>query len=289
MAEAQQQCCLHKYQLCYLITRMKKPVRTPLSQSQLDDAKRLQAIYKKRVKESRERGENPILNQAELGEKCGWKSGQSTVSQYMTGRVALNLEALVKLAEHLQFEPSEVSPTLASGIRRAGRPDGVKAPDREAANAPFPDRLDAADLSEERYAFVPQYDAKAAAGLGSENPHVEIRATLAFKREWLKAKGVSPKSLAVIYADGESMEPTINDGDVLPVDLSKIEPEDHQVFVLAGSEGAIVKRLVSSPLGRWIIRSDNEDKAEFPDRNLSREDNDEHRIIGKVIWRGGDL
>uniref|UniRef100_A0AAU8GSF7 Uncharacterized protein n=1 Tax=Pseudomonas phage PACT201 TaxID=3230130 RepID=A0AAU8GSF7_9VIRU len=48
----QQQCCLHKYQLCYLITRMKKPVRTPLSQSQLDDAKRLQAIYKKRVKES---------------------------------------------------------------------------------------------------------------------------------------------------------------------------------------------------------------------------------------------
>ncbi|VTQ04468.1 cI repressor protein [Pseudomonas aeruginosa] len=112
---------------------------------------------------------------------------------------------------------------------------------------------------------------------------------MAFKREWLKAKGVSPKSLAVIYADGESMEPTINDGDVLPVDLSKIEPEDHQVFVLAGSEGAIVKRLVSSPLGRWIIRSDNEDKAEFPDRNLSREDNDEHRIIGKVIWRGGDL
>ncbi|HGF1373746.1 S24 family peptidase [Pseudomonas aeruginosa] len=93
----------------------------------------------------------------------------------------------------------------------------------------------------------------------------------------------------IVKADGESMEPTINDGDVLLVDLSKIEPEDQQVFVLAGSEGAIVKRLVSSTFGRWIIRSDNEDKAEFPDRNLSREDNDEHRIIGKVIWRGGDL
>ncbi|MBN0287692.1 S24 family peptidase, partial [Pseudomonas aeruginosa] len=98
----------------------------------------------------------------------------------------------------------------------------------------------------------------------------------------------SPKSSAVIYADGESMEPTINDCDVLLVNLSKIEPEDHQVFVLAGSDGAIVKRLVSSTFGRWIIRSDNEDKAEFPDRNLSPEDNDEHRIIGKPIWRGGD-
>ncbi|ETD48414.1 LexA family transcriptional regulator, partial [Pseudomonas aeruginosa] len=283
----QQQCCLHKYQLCYLITQMKKPVRTPLSQSQLDDAKRLQAIYKKRVKESRERGDSPILNQAELGEKCGWKSGQSTVSQYMTGRVALNLEALVKLAEQLQFEPSEVSPTLASGIRRASHTDGVKEPDREAANAPFPDRLDVAGLSEERYALVPQYDAKAAAGLGSENPHVEIRATLAFKRDWLKAKGVSPKSLAVIYADGESMEPTISNGDVLLVDLSKIEPEDHQIFVLAGTEGVIVKRLVSCHFGRWIIRSDNEDKDQYPDRNMSREDSNEHRIIGKVIWRGG--
>jgi len=85
------------------------------------------------------------------------------------------------------------------------------------------------------------------------------------------------------------MEPTINSGDVLLVDLSKIDPVDHQVFVLAGADGVIVKRLISTPFGRWIIRSDNEDKDEYPDRNLSREDNNEHRIIGQVIWRGGDL
>uniref|UniRef100_A0AAU8GV60 Uncharacterized protein n=1 Tax=Pseudomonas phage PACT201 TaxID=3230130 RepID=A0AAU8GV60_9VIRU len=37
----------------------------------------------------------------------------------------------------------------------------------------------------------------------------------------------------------------------------RLRPEDHQVFVLAGSDGAIVKRLVSSTFGRWIIRSDS--------------------------------
>ncbi|WP_252361463.1 S24 family peptidase [Pseudomonas asiatica] len=114
--------------------------------------------------------------------------------------------------------------------------------------SPLPEGSDEEEL-DGKYAYVPQYDAKAAAGLGSENPHVEIRSTLAFKREWLRVKGAKPDQLIVIYAEGESMWPTINDGDVLLVDRSRIEPADGQVFVLAGSEGAIVKRLIQGPLG----------------------------------------
>ncbi|WP_376747979.1 S24 family peptidase [Stutzerimonas kunmingensis] len=208
------------------------------------------------------------------------------MSQYMTGKVALNLEALVKLSQALDFEPYEVSPTLAAGIRRA--PASVDHT-TEAANSPIPDQSDVSDTEDDRYAFIPQYDAKAAAGLGSENPHVEIRSTLAFKREWLKVKGAKPDQLIVIYAEGESMWPTINDGDVLLVDRSRIDPADGQVFVLAGTDGAIVKRLVQGPLGQWVLRSDNEDKAEYPDRYHLRSNGNEHRIIGKVIWRGGDL
>lgn len=264
---------------------MKKPIRTPLSAEQLADAKRLHEIYKQRVKESREDPSKPALTQTEVGERCEWKSPQSTVSQYMTGKVALNLEALVKLSEALDFEPAQVSPTLAAGIRRA--PHQVMHT-TEAANSPLPDGADEDEL-DGRYAYVPQYDAKAAAGLGSENPHVEIRSTLAFKREWLKVKGTKADQLIVIYAEGESMWPTINDGDVLLVDRSRIDPADGQVFVLAGTDGAIVKRLVQGSLGQWILRSDNEDKEEYPDRYHLRSNGNEHRIIGKVIWRGGDL
>lgn len=266
---------------------MKKPIRTPLSAEQLADAKRLHDIYKKRAKESRGDPTKPALTQAEVGERCDWKSPQSTVSQYMTGKVALNLEALVKLSEALDFEPAEVSPTLAAGIRRALPSAGLDylAP----ANSPLPASADVPQSEDERYAFVPQYDAKAAAGLGSENPHVEVHSTLAFKRDWLKAKGVKPESLVVIYAEGQSMWPTINSGDVLLVDQSRIEPADGQVFVLAGTDGAIVKRLIQGPLGQWTLRSDNEDKDEYPDRSHLRSKGNEHRIIGKVIWRGGDL
>lgn len=269
---------------------MTKPKRTPLTDEQLADAKRLHDIYKRRARESKARGDDPPLNQTEVGEQCGWKSPQSTVSQYMNGKVALNLEALVKLADVLNFEPVDVSPALASGIRRSiSTGEQAIDPSRDAANTPLLESRDVGSDLDNQFDFVPQYDAKAAAGLGSENPHVERRALLAFKRDWLRMRGVNPKRLAVIYAEGESMEPTISSGDVLLVDLSKIDPADQQIFVLAGSNGVIVKRLISTPLGHWIIRSDNEDKGIYPDRSLSRTDCNEHRIIGQVIWRGGDL
>ncbi|AIR90496.1 LexA family transcriptional regulator [Pseudomonas cremoricolorata] len=267
---------------------MKKPIRTPLSAEQLEDAKRLNDIYLKRKKESREDPNQDLLNQAEVGERCGWKSAQSIVSQYMTGKVALNLEALLKLAEALDFEPVDVSPSLAAGIRRFD-PSASALAGQEAANCPIPESEDLPDASDEFYAFIPQYDAKAAAGLGSENPHVEIQSTLAFKRNWLRSKGAKPEHLIVMYADGQSMQPTINHKDVLLVDRSKIEPVDSSVFVLTSADGAIVKRLVQAPLGQWILRSDNSDKHTHGDRMYGASQGNEHRIIGQVIWRGGDL
>lgn len=266
---------------------MNKPVRTPLNEEQLADAKRLSEIYKLRVRQAKERKDSP-LNQMEVGERCGWNSPQSTVSQYMTGKVALNLDALVKLSRALDFEPYEVSPTLASGIRRAS-PDHPKgdAP-KDAANTPFP-AGDDAGVIDDRYAFIPQYDARAAAGIGHDNPHVEVKSTLAFKRDWLKLKGANPASLIVIYADGESMWPTIDDHDVLLLDTSKTDPVDGHVFVLANNDkGTIVKRLIRHG-DSWVIQSDNPDEDTYPDIVLPDGEIYEHRIIGRVIWRGGDL
>ncbi|MGE8452800.1 MAG: XRE family transcriptional regulator, partial [Pseudomonadales bacterium] len=65
------------------------------------------------------------------------------------------------------------------------------------------------------YTGIKQHTARAAAGDGEENSHVEIRGVLAFKSEWLRLNRLNPKHLDVIYANGNSMEPTINSGDVL--------------------------------------------------------------------------
>ncbi|WP_212810946.1 LexA family transcriptional regulator [Pseudomonas sp. Ost2] len=280
---------------------MKKPTRTPLGAEQLADARRLSDIYKVRARESKARGDLPALTQTEVGEQCGWSSPQSTVSQYMNGKVALNLDALIKLARVLDFEPSEVSPSLAGGLKVLAATDygtltispasslGEKVDAYGTKSAVAEEAPSAVGLGD-RYSFINQHTAKAAAGDGEENPHIEIRGVLAFKSDWLRAHRLNPKNLDVIYAEGGSMEPTINSGDVLLVDQSKIDPRDGQVFAMhSESKGTIVKRLVKSDFDGWIIRSDNPDKARYGDQVLRDDEINEVRIIGRVVWRGGML
>lgn len=266
----------------------KDPRKLPLSDWQLEDSDRLKDVFQKK------RGALK-LTQEKLAEALGEGVTQGAISHFMNRRTALSFKAAAVFAKLLEVPVSEISPTLAAEMEEMGlssqASDGKQASSREtaAANSPFPAGADGTSI-DDRYEFIPQYSAKAAAGFGHENPHVELVATLAFKREWLRVKGVNAKNLIVIYADGESMWPTIDDHDVLLVDKSRAEPADGQIFVMASADkGAIVKRLVQSPLGGWIIRSDNEDKDEYPDLLLSRSEINEHRIIGRVIWRGGDL
>jgi len=279
---------LAEYRRYYDLLMTKDSRRLPLADWQLEDSDRLKEIFQKK------RG-TLKLTQDKLAEGLGEGVTQGAISHFMNRRTALSLKAVAVFAQLLEVPVSDISPTLAGQLKEIGllpaEQDSSAAADirnSSAANTPFPVASDIGSI-DDKYAFIPQYTAKAAAGLGCENPHVESVATLAFKRDWLRMKGANPKNLAVIYADGESMWPTINDHDVLLIDTSRIEPVDGQVFVLTAVDGVIVKRLVRTALGGWIIRSDNDDKEEYRDRIPLRADNNEHRIIGKVIWRGGDL
>lgn len=266
-----------------------KSRKLPLADWQQEDSARLKAIFQQKKGALR-------LTQEKIANELGDGVTQGAVSHFLNGRTALSMKAAAVFARMLQVPVSAFSPTLAGQIESisgslapSSDSEIVELGNKDAANSPFPGGEEALHSLDDRYAFIPQYDAKAAAGLGSENPHVEIRSTLAFKREWLRVKGVNPKNLIVIYADGQSMWPTISDRDVLLVDRSQLDPIDGQVFVLAHGEKAIVKRLIQCPIGSWIVRSDNDDKVDYPDRVFTRSDANEHRIIGKVIWRGGDL
>ena len=91
---------------------MKRPTnRRELTKSELQDAERLKNIYTNRKSELAATGGR--LTQEELASRCGW-SGQSTVSQFMNGLVALSLEALISLSRELNVSPDEISPTLAA-------------------------------------------------------------------------------------------------------------------------------------------------------------------------------
>ena len=166
----------------------------------------------------------------------------------------------------------ELPPDYPASPALAGSPEAT------AETLPIP--------SDDDYALIPQYSARAACGPAYHNGHVEVRGGLAFKRDWLARMGLRPENLSVIAANGESMAPTIHDGEVLLIDHSDTEPRDGKVFALARGDEMVVKRLARDFAGGWIVRSDNSDKARFGNFHVS---DAAIRIVGRVVWRGGGL
>ena len=105
-----------------------------------------------------------------------------------------------------------------------------------------------------------------------------------FDERWLKALTASPPSnLSIVRVEGDSMSPTLNDGDDILVDLGDCgERLRDGIYVLRVDDALVVKRLALSPMGRRVtVQSDNPAYPDWPDRGL-----DEINCIGRVIWSG---
>jgi phage repressor protein C with HTH and peptisase S24 domain len=204
----------------------------------------------------------------EIAAACG--VANSAVTQWISGESkGIKPENLYALAAATGFRAEWIA--IGEGLERA--------------DEPLP-----GSPSEKDYALIPQYTAKAAAGNGFHNDHIELKEGLVFKRDWLKRLSLKEENLCVIYAEGSSMEPTISDGDVLLIDRSSIQPRNGKVYAIQRPDGShSIKRLVQSFTGDWLIRSDNTDKTLYPDEPISSDDLQQIEIIGRSVWGGGGM
>ena len=67
----------------------------------------------------------------------------------------------------------------------------------------------------------------------------------------------SPEYIKIVKAVGDSMQPTINDGDFVFVDISSQSMGSDGIYVLSGETGLSVKRLQNDYNGNVTIISDN--------------------------------
>jgi len=134
----------------------------------------------------------------------------------------------------------------------------------------------------ERYVPIPQYDICASAGMGAfleDMPEVEM---VMVDKHWLQDQlKVNPQEVSLIFARGDSMEPTINNGDVLLV-CNKDQPIREGIFIIRSDSLLQVKRIQRQTGASLRITSDNPAYEPFT-VNLS-DDNLDFKIIGKVIW-----
>lgn len=103
-----------------------------------------------------------------------------------------------------------------------------------------------------------------------------------FRRSWIRDRlNANPTELRMIFVQGDSMEPTLCNGDMILVDITKKNPSPPGIFVLFDGFGLVAKRIEflsnSTPPSLRIL-SDNPQYLPY-DRAVS-----ETNIIGRVVW-----
>lgn len=132
---------------------------------------------------------------------------------------------------------------------------------------------------------IPQLQIGASAGPGSLADDDGIAGSMGFGPEWLKQLNADPAKLSLIRVDGDSMDPTLCDGDDIMVDHGAADlPLRDGIYVLRLDDVLLVKRLAVRPGGRLSIRSDNSQYPDWEDVAAT-----ETTIIGRVIWTGRRL
>lgn len=134
---------------------------------------------------------------------------------------------------------------------------------------------------------VPRLAVEASAGPGAIVDDESAYGHFGFPKHWLRALSVSDKDkLSIIQIKGDSMSPTLRDGDEALIDSSRCDPRREEgIYVLRRDDTLIVKRLCVSPdSDRITISSDNPAFPTFHDCPA-----DALRIIGRLIASIGRL
>lgn len=134
-----------------------------------------------------------------------------------------------------------------------------------------------------------RYAVQASAGDGAVVLAEEVADWFRVGRDWLERYVPRGARTGVIEARGDSMHPTIRDGDILLLnfDIDRQDVANGGVFVITIDGNLFVKRLQIMLDGSIQIMSDNElYDTELVDRECADE---KMKVHAQVVWAGGPL
>ena len=206
--------------------------------------------------------------------------GTTTLQQWETGSREASIETIGKLAkeygvtpQYLIFGDDDSNPKLSPSQEQE-----IKMV-YSAVNG----------IPDDEYAYIPAYDIEVSAGNGAVCLG-EATATkhLAFRRQWLTARGLREQSLAALFTKGDSMTPTIPESAVVVINREHTQALDGKVYVIRIDDRHFVKRTQWLIGGGLRLISDNKfyepldiTKADMEANNIE--------ICGQVIHTSYDL
>lgn len=137
----------------------------------------------------------------------------------------------------------------------------------------------------EDFIFVPRLDVRASAGPGQAVVPADhdLEPQVAFRESWLRSLGVAPRNAEFVEARGDSMEPTICDGDLMLVDRGYGQVLDGKIYVLVVGGLVVVKRVSLLAVGGLMLISDN---GRYPTQTIPRSEVNDLTIEARVAWYG---
>jgi transcriptional regulator with XRE-family HTH domain len=181
------------------------------------------------------------VTQEQLAVKIGVTRG--AVGHYLRGRREPSLEQMKIISQFLHISMAELTGTA--------EPRQGHEPSLTAFGVPL---LDAHASMGNGAALT---DHVAVIEMVSANI-VELRRRLTFS---------APANLRILAGIGESMAPTINDGDLLLIDVGVNEIKLDAVYVLQKDDELFIKRMQRHPAGGYVMRSDNPLYESYPISN----------------------
>lgn len=110
---------------------------------------------------------------------------------------------------------------------------------------------------------------------------------LAFKSEWVKTKlGADPETLVLITAVGDSMEPTIQENDLLLLNTAVNEVGADGIYCIKNEFTLQIKRIQRMTGPELVVKSDNPAYQPF---KTSADQMGLLEVVGCVVWYGRQI
>lgn len=215
---------------------------------------------------------SPKISKRLLAEFAG--VSPPAVNYWFADTNGIQAEAARKLAKFLLVDPVWLE-------KGEGSPDRLPHHDVEGAR-----RVVVADQDDPEFVQIPMVKLRLSAGVTGFQTEPDRRegGTLGMRRSWVERSGFDPARLIAIQVKGESMEPSLHEGDIVVINTADMHPLDGAVFAVNYEGEAVVKRF-SRDAGDWWLTSDNVDQRKHH-RKVCR--GEACIIIGRVVRKESD-
>jgi phage repressor protein C with HTH and peptisase S24 domain len=129
--------------------------------------------------------------------------------------------------------------------------------------------------------FIERVSARPRAGTGGLETDAEYNGVYAFHKKFIARKRGTRETMKIFEVAGDSMEPTLSEGDLIMINLSDKIVTSGKIYLVRIDDELMVKRLENRP-GVLLFKSDNKIYDE-----ISVDKSDESKnveIYGRMVW-----